>query len=666
LKKQVILSTAKDLQAEVTKMQVYRLIAVLLTGISSTALGSQLRLAAEQLSDAAPDMYTLPELLAAWDDDDDDEDRAKLANDRAAAIKVMNQKYEDADNVVTKATTLYDIGKMHMDQVVYLRSQAVEKYKAALDSWRIGEALTKPEFDDSAVRNELLTISNKLRDFTANYSKDPRAGEVFWMVGSAMARTGNDHYGQYLKQAQIHPKAGDYAAISQLTQADILASQGKQQEAGDQYDALRKQNLPDHLKGYATWRLGWTYLVRAMAEKSPKKDEYLKKAEAAFQLTLKVVKEDGETRFRLKQAALDDLSWMWAWLGNESAAYAFFEKEGHKKAAPAFKSRLADEWLKQGNVAQAAAYFQEEIKKDPELKERPDFHLKLAHAYIAAGDAQGMKNEIDALIKITTDKDDEWYDEHEDDKELMTRATKMHQLLPLTAGFRMIEVANSQKDPKRKKEILTAAIKELTAQAGKAADDERKLAMRVAVVQGQIELEKFPEALSQLDAIVAMGPKAGNFLEKAAFERINIVVKMIESQTFPPVPPPGEVKKPLAVPDIKVRFAAVANDYLKIAPAAENAVNLRYQIANELFTYGHYQESLPLFEGIANDFPRADLGKSAMEIVVSMNLKMENWDELIRLSTSFLNNREVKGKKLREFLKQNLDWAKAQKEQKAG
>lgn len=637
------------------------LVPVLSIGLSTSAFGSQLRLAADQLSDAAPDMHTLPELLTSWDEDDDDEERAKLANDRAAAVKVMDQKYEEADNVVTKATTLYEIGKMHMDQVVYLRAKAVAEYMEALDKWRIGESLNKPEYTETAVKNELLTISNKLRDFTANYSKDPRAGEVFWMIGSAMARTGNEHFGQYLKQAQIHPKAGDFSAIAMLTQADFLVSQDKLQEAGDQYDSIRKMELPEHLKGYATYRLGWTYLARALAEKTAKKDEYLKKAEAALQLTLKIVKEDGDTRFQLKKAALSDLTWMWAWLGNEAAALAFYEKEGHKDEIARFRRKQADEWLKQGNITPAAAFYKEQIAKDPEMRNRPDVHLKLAHAYIAAGDAPGMRNEIDALIKITTDKDDDWFDEHEDDKPLMARAVKMHQLLPLTAGFRMIEVASSQKDPKRKKEILNAAISELTTQTAKTQDDDRKLAMRVAIVQGQIELEKYPEALNQLDAIVAMGPKAGTFQEQAALERINILVKLMEGQTFDPLPPPGEVKKPIPLPEIKTRFASAASDYLKIVPAAENAVNLRYQIAHELFSYGHYKEALPLFESLANDFPRNELGKSAIEIVVSMNLKMENWDELIRLSTGFLNNREVKGKKLRDFLKQNLDWAKAQK-----
>ena len=89
-------------------------------------------------------------------------------------------------------------------------------------------------------------------------------------------------------------------------------------------------------------------------------------------------------------------------------------------------------------------------------------------------------------------------------------------------------------------------------------------------------------------------------------------------------------------------------------------MNLRFQIAQDLFSYGHYEKALPLFEQLAAEFPRTDQGKAGIEIVLSMNLKRKNYEELIRLSTSFLNNREVRGKVLRDYIKQNLDWAKQQ------
>lgn len=628
---------------------------------TSNAAASHLSTVADSLLDAAPDLYTLPELLAAWDDKESAETRDKRASDRVSAIKVMLGKYEDSQNAVEKATLLYEIGKLHMDQATYLQTQAITRYAADLDRWRIGEILEKPTPNESIVKDELLAISNKLRDFNANFSRDPRIGEVNWMIASAMSRTGNEHFGQYLKQAEVHPKSGDFAVLAKLTQADWLANLGKLEEAATAYDAIRKEQIAEHLKGYATYRLGWTYLIRAIKDLSKARDEYLKKADAAFQLTLKIAKEDSKTRFRLREAALRDLIWTWAWFGLETAPMTYLEKEGLQDKIPELRRRRAEELLRKGEIEQAAEYYNALIAKDPELRERPDIHLKLAHAYIAAGDIQGMRNQIEQLVKISTDKKDDWYDEHEDDKELMTRVTKMHQLLPTNAGFRMIEVANAQTDSKRRKEILTAAIYELATQAEKTTDEQRKLAMRVAIVQGQIELEKFNEALAQLDAIVALGEKAGDYREKAAFERINILAKQMEAEPQPQLPPPGEVKKPIPLSALRTKFAIAANDYLHITPKAENALNLRYQIAQDLFSYGHYKEAMPLFEGIAQEYPREDLGKSSIEIIVSMALKNENWDEVIRLSTSFLNNRDVRGKKLRDFLKQSLDWAKSQK-----
>ena len=355
------------------------------------------------------------------------------------------------------------------------------------------------------------------------------------------------------------------------------------------------------------------------------------------------------------------MTWLWASLDDEAAATAFYEKIGMKKKIVKFKDLQAREWIIKGKLEKAVPYYEAKFKEDPELVERPDIYLRLAHAYIAAGNVAAMQKEVDAIVKLTTEKKDEWYEEHEDNEAVMTRAMKMHQLLPATVGFRLLSTAQAQTDVKRKKEILTAAITELQKQGAKEKDADKLLTIRLSVAEPLLSLERWKDALSELDAIVAMGSKAGDQLEIASFERLKILVKLIEESTFPEVPPPGEVKKPLPLPDLKARFAVAANDYLKIVPAAENALNLRYQIAHDLFTYGHYNESLPLMETIANDFPATDLGKSAIEICVSMNLKFERWDELIRLSTNFLNNRAVKGKALRDFLKQNLEWAKSQK-----
>lgn len=634
---------------------------LLALGLASPALATQIRDTADSLLEAAPDQFTLHEMTTPMDEDDDAEDLTKKDAKRLENIASKTAEYKAASSPIVKSELLYDIAKLHAERVDYLRELSVKAYKKEYDRWWIGESLTKPVMKDNDVKEELLTIVNKLRDFTANFSKDPRLAEVNWMIGSSMARTGSEHFDLYLKQAAQHAKSPEWKHRSELTRADWLVSKNRPDEALPIYEEVRKDNPIDSLKAYATYRLGWIYLVKALNAEPAKKVDLLKKAEAGLQLVVKTVKKDEETRFRIRREAINDLTWLWAELDDEKSATTFYEANDLKDSLPAFKKKQAEEWLRQGKLDKAVPYYQNIITLDPEIVTRPDIHLKLAHAFIAAGDVPAMQKEIESLVKITSDEKNEWFDEHEDSRELIDRAKKMVELLPVTAGFRLIQTAQAQKDPKRKAAILTSAIGELQTQAAKEANPEKKLALRIAIFQSQLELEKFSDALAQLDSIVAMGSSAGPQLEIAALERIKILIKLIEDAKLPELPPPGEVKKPIPLPELKIKLAKAANDYLKIAPAAENAPNLRYQVAYDLFSYGHYTEALPLLEAVANDFPKSDQGKSAIEICVSMNLKFENWDELIRLSTSFLNNRSVKGKNLREFLKQNLEWAKSQK-----
>jgi len=630
--------------------------------LTTPSFAASSRLTAEKLADAAPDQFTLNATMYAWDDDLDDQELLEADKKRRAVIIGLEAKYQEDKNSIQGATYLFELGRYHTDRANYLRHKAIEAYNRDFDRWWIGETFSKPELKLDAVNEELLAISNKMREFVANFPRDLRIAEVNWMIGSAMARVDNEHFEMYLKLAKQQSKTPEWTRKASLTHADWLVGKKRFDEAIKIYDDLRKEPVQDDLKNYATYRLGWAYLTKALTLNDKQKEENLKRALAALQLVVIGMKDDADVYFQLRKEALKDLTWLWATLEDEPAATAFYDKVREKKQIVDFRDLQAREWIAKGLLDKAVIYYEAKFKKDPEHIERPDIHLRLAHAYIANGNISEMQREIDAIVKLTTDKKGDWYDEYEDNKVIMARAIKMHQLLPANAGFRLLSTAQAHPDPKRKKEIMTAAVAELQKQAATERNEETLLTLRLSGIEGLLALERWKDALVELDGIVAMGTKAGDHLEVAAFERIKILVKLIEESKFPEVPAPGEVKKPIPLPDLKRRFAIAAIDYLNIVPTAENALNLRYQVAHDLFSYGHYSEALPLMEKIANDFPTKDLGKSAIEICVSMNLKFERWDELIRLSTSFLNNRAVRGKALRDFLKQNLDWAKAQKQ----
>lgn len=605
----------------------------------------------EPIAATAPDQDALHEFLAPAPLPDAEE-VAEAREQRQTMITQLETLYDTSKSEIVRAGALYELSKLHQERAFDLRDQAEANHRAEQDRFLIGELAVEPTVKLDAYREELLKRVNVLRELTGNFPRDPRIAEVTWQLASTMARLGNDHCEFYFKQAGLLAKAPEWANKVKLSRADYLASKGGWDAAIKLYTEVRDgiKDQADPVKAYATYRLGWAFLGKG--------DK--KKATAALKLAFLAVTKDEATRLRIRQEAALKLADLWAEEGNEKEATEFAAAHELPRFMEGYRARVAEEWQRTGKYDKVIAFARDEIAKAPLSPEVPNLHLKIAHAHVATGNVQGMNEEIAALNKIGNDTTDPWFEEHGEDAVAVARIKKMVNLLPLASGFKLFKQAQAEKDGKKQKTLMTAAVKTLQDQQKTVTDPAQALAVRMSLVQGLIVLERFTETLDQLDALVKLGPKAEPHLVDAAFERLKILVKLDSEQTYPPLPEPGEAKTPIPLPALKQRFAAAVDDYLRLVPAAENKVNLRFQVAQDLFSYGHYDKALPLFEALAVEFPRTDQGKAGIEIVLSMNLKKKNYEELIRLSTAFLNNREVRGKVLRDFIKQNLDWAKQQ------
>ncbi len=598
-----------------------------------------------------PDQDALHELVAPLPQGDD-EDRAVARAARLARINELETLYDTSTNDIVRSNTLFELAQLHHERAFDLKDQAAAAHATELDRFLIGEIAAPPTIRLDAYRSALLQRVNVLRDLAGNYPKDPRLAEVNWQLASTLARLGNDHCEQYFKQAAHLAKTPAWANRVKLSRADWLASNKKWDDAIKIYTEVRAAitDKTDTVRAYATYRLGWAQL-----EKGDKT-----KAAAAFRLAILGVTADEPHRFALRREAERSLAALWAATGSESEAKAFAEAQGLTTFMRDYHEHVVAEWQKQDKVDQLIAHDRDAIAKDPTAARLADYRLRIAQAHVAKGNVAGLQEEIAALTKMATDTSDPWYDEHGDDEAKVTRVKKIVTLLPLAASLKIFQQALAEKDVKKQKPLMTTAIKALDEQKKTVTDPQQSLAVRMSIIQGLIVLEKFPEALDELDALVKLGPKAEPHLIDAAFERLKILVKLDGEQVYAAVPEPGEVKNPIPLPALKQRFAVAAEEYLKLVPDAENKVNLKYQIAQDLFTYGHYDQALPLLEAVAVEFPRTEQGKAGIEICLSMNLKKKNYQEIIRLATSLLNNRQVKGKVLRDYIKENLDWAKQQ------
>jgi TolA-binding protein len=617
-------------------------------------------LAAESLIERAPDLDTLHDLLSPAPPEDA-EDRDELEVERDMVIAALEAALERNAAPLARSRDLYELAMQRRARSAYLRDQAKARYAEAYDRYFVFDLASAPTLRLDLVKEELLKSLSHLRDLLANAPTHARRDELNFLIATTLARVGNDHCEAYFKQAIERAKSSEWALKSRLGRADYLVGKGRFDEAVKLYEEARK-TAPKRLKAYATYRLGWTILQKAWDATGKARQEAQQKAAVAFKLTVALLEDDDEdedSRFELRTEAARDLVWLWARSGVAKEPLAFLEKHDLEDLTPFYLEQLAREQIERRQLDEAAATYRTLLAEEPEHPRAPDFSLRLARAHYLEGNVQSVKAQLAALRSMSSNPEDPWFDEHEDDTPRIERVKRMAALLPLSGGFTLARAAEGEKNPARKKQLLEGAVSELSAYAKANANDPRLPVVRMALASAYLQLERHKDALAELDALYLLGDKAKAHREAIVTERLSLVIKLDAAQKYPPLPAPGEVARPIPLPELKQRFARYAEDYLKVMPASEQALPLRFQIAQELFLYGHYDESMRRFEALVTEYPGSEQAKVAIEVLLSMNLKRARWDELVRLSTAFLNNRAVKGKALREYVKENLDYAKS-------
>lgn len=628
--------------------------------LGCTALFASPALAAESLIERAPDLDTLHALLAPAPPEDAD-DREELEVERDTVIASLEAALERNAAPLARSRDLYELAMQRRARAAHLLDQAKARYAEAYDRYFVFDLASAPTLRLDAVKEELLKSLSHLRDLLANSPTHARRDELNFLIATTLARVGNDHCEAYFKQATERAKSSEWALKSRIGRADYLVGKGRFDEAVQLYEEARK-TAPRRLKAYATYRLGWAILQKAWDATGKARQEAQQKAVVAFKLTVALLEDDEEdedSRLQLRTEAARDLVWLWARSGVAKEPLAFLEKHDLEDLTPFYLEQLAREQIERRQLDEAAATYRSLLAEEPGHPRAPDFSLRLARAHYLEGNVQAVKARLATLRSMGSNPEDPWFEQHEDDKPRIERVRRMAALLPLSGGFTLARAAEGEKNPAKKKQLLEGAVSELSAYAKANANDPQLPVVRMALASAYLQLERHKDALAELDALYLLGDKAKAHREAIVTERLSLVIKLDAAQKYPPLPAPGEVARPIPLPELKQRFARYAEDYLKVMPASEQALPLRFQIAQDLFLFGHYDESMRRFEALVTEYPGSEPAKVAIEVLLSMNLKRARWDELVRLSTAFLNNRAVKGKALREYVKENLDYAKS-------
>jgi tetratricopeptide (TPR) repeat protein len=552
------------------------------------------------------------------------------------------------------------------------RDRAVALHLDQRDRFWTGESLTAPVLKMDRARTAWLAKANFLRDVVNNGGSHPRLAEWMWNLGFAMVRAGNEHGNFYLDQAIQRFPQSPFALNARLAKVEWLLSRAKWSEAVAQLSEIRGAAEP-RLKLWADFRLGWAYALLGMNSPEPARSEALSKAQAAFKLVvLTLAGRESEGAFPVREESLAALAWLWAIRGDEAQAVAFFEAQKVPELKAVFFEKQADEAKVSKNTERAVELYGRLAGVDALSRRRVDWQLKIARAHLESGGVKLFRDDLknfDAFLSDAADKT--WLKAHKEETEVMERARLARENLGRVAAFRLFELGREEKDPKRRAELLEGARAQFEECLKGNPSGEDLVASRYGLASILMLLEKYPEAFAAYAEILKLSdaPPADKKLTvdpaivlEASFNRLLIMEKKDQATKYPRLPEPGRARKPIEIPTVKVEYLAAAEDYLKRAGNDVPAVPaVRYLVAFTYFSYGHYDKALGLLESLMRQYPKSPEGLTGTEYLMKYHLDRKNWDELIRIATEALNDRNVRGKDLREFLRQHLDFAKEQK-----
>lgn len=630
--------------------------------------------AAESLLERAPNLDTLHQLLTPAPLYGK-QDRLNTQHQRALNIFILAAKARRTTPSIERWQTIYKLSNLILEKSLDVRDFAQSRYETAFDRYFIGDAPAIPTLELDAYRETLLQAVNYLRDIAENTQSRFRRDEISFLIATTLARIGNDHCEVYFKQVIDKSNPNIWSILASIAKNDYLVAKDQFDPAIRGYSSLGEtieksegkitSNLSmARLKSYIEYRRAWAIIKKNWEAPEKLRKQGLIEASHALRNSINLAKQDQtghESRIKIATEASHDFLWILAILSEEKQAQEFLDVANNQELTNLYREIVVVEALNKKNFDLASRTLNTIIADTPNFTKIPDLTLRLARAYSVAGLDEAKNRELQQLSKFSTDPDNLWYRSHKNQPEKIARVQRMTELFPLSGGLHLVRSASNETDPARKSKLLNRGVDELTKYLSTQKNDSETNLVRLTRALALIELDRKQEALTELDTLYAIEDQDTNQRQAIATERLNLVIKLDSVQVYQPLPAPGEVKKPLPLPDLKQRFARYAEDYLRLIPGDPQALSLQFQTAQDLFLYGHYDEALSRFESIVNNYPSSDQAKTAIEVLLSMNVKRARWDELIRLSTSFLNNRAVKGRALRDYVRQNLDYAKSQK-----
>ena len=627
----------------------------------------------DDLYRAAPQFSHFEDFISDFDIDKDRESLEEEAVERANLIKEL----ESTERSTQSAGQLFHHDKQLMDlllqQSVYLKFKLDREFYYQTGHWRRLELDDKlQEEREQELENLSLKTLGLARNMVNQYTFE--ADTNLSLLIRLMGRINNPNILLFFDQFKKK-----YSASSQLPVVyHIMGEYHFHLGEWDKAEAMLKAAMEakeSTSRPYTVFKLGWLHIMRSQGEKDPsQRDEALRKAVAAFRLSLKLI-EDGdydESLFNIKGEALKDLAWTLAESrAAETDVLALLTDFKETQVLKDYRYYLAVDSSRDGDAKRASEAFAQLLPVMQTDRELPRILLNQGETYRLQKNYSQLIETYKSVRALLQDEAP-WLEEHEDDPDYLSLVQK--QLAHHIAFAAQQAHQEGEKLPDNSNEAKAqpaVATPGITRQAlFSASQDLYKLYGEWFPQGDALEDAAYNNALSlfylgNLDRSVELlttiaGNEKSKFRREASYNAVMVAAAWDGQQKLAPLPALGKAKSPIPFPKVRTILLERIEAYLKDFPNAEEKRTLQYMAAQSYFEYGYYPEALRRFDVLINEAPETEQGEASLHAFLNYQVEAQNWTELIETCQAYLKNKRIIDAGHRKIIRQTLDYAKGQ------
>ena len=632
------------------------ILAVLLFGQHS--LADTLRDYATSIPEATPHMGIFSDYQWVDSPGMDWEEWADWEKETVRSLLKLESALKSTKNPIEKQEIQFALAQGYLQREVYLRRLSEFEYLQKWDLYQRNKLDHEPELSYANSQKQIFKAVNHLRSLVA-LSKGNSASDVYiYELARNLCRIRNDNAKFYFEQFDKRFPRSPLKPKIELAKADCLFDAKDYQKAAPLYLSVTKTK-DQALRAYALYKLGWSYLSQAQTTGGAQQIAFYPRAEQAFQLAYKKrADDDSERLFPIASNSLKDLTWIYAKRGKTQEALSYFNSIGKKEWLPYvfYHSGFLNE--RAGNQAvtmEANIYLANKFK---EFRFLPEVYLNLIRLYqtkdMNLANLKRFNQLIGNMVKDLTEGGD-WHDAYEDRESLVTNVEAIVEYNTRIAALNLHEKSSQIEAFPKEALIEIAQIYETYLEYFIETEDAYDLYFNLATIQFQAG--QFKKAIQSFQTVYDWDEPKTEHRRDALYNKILALRNIDEQSKKPKLPELGAAKEPIELTeereDMLEAMAEFCEEYLK----DESVPAMHFTMAQAYLEFGHYEEAVQHFETLSRMQPGEELGRNAMQTILSLYGSRGNWQEVKDKTLEYLDDPKLVQPKMQKLLTDALNQA---------